>query len=571
MKTILVVDDRPTNITLLEDILQEAGYAVLSALDGEQGLERAKGQRPDLIISDILMPNIDGFQFCHMVRTTPELTQTPFLFLTGAYVSEEDERFAIKLGANRFIRRPFETTQLLDVIQELLNSRQTPETSIPTDLNEQEYLKQHMGRLTQTLEDKVMELEALTEQNSRLLRDAKTHEAQLQQSLEELTTTQTYLVQSERLSAVGQLVAGVAHELNNPLAIILGYAQLILRMPEASPRMTECLTKLEDAAQRCQRIVHHLTIFAQKQKVEKRYLNINDVVRGVLDIRKDQFELDKIEIELNLDPRLLVVFADYQQLQQVFLSLVNNAQEALTTKSFSPSNRAIRVVTRLKDTTVSIGFMDNGPGLKDENLKKMFEPFFTTKEFGQGIGLGLSVCYGIIKEHQGNIEVSHTPGGGATFTVTLPLYRVGEKEKGDGNEPAAEADIQPRQYRIMIIDDEPGILDILSSALKQAGYVVETALRGEDGLNRIKAVSFDLVLLDIRLPDSDGNRLYEQIREIDAPLADRIVFITGDTVSPETQVFIERTGNPYMAKPFDIEKVRQMVTRTLANLEGTWS
>lgn len=564
MKKILVVDDRPANIMLMEDILKNAGYNVISAMDGEKGLKCAVEQHPDLIISDILMPNVDGFQFCHTVRNTPELAGIPFLFLTGAYVSDEDEKFAISLGANRFMRRPFKTDDLLDIVQELLNSQMDMESSLPLDMDEEEYLKQHVGRLTYTLEDKVVELEAVTEQNTRLLRDAKRHEAQLQKSLVDLQETQTYLVQSERLSAVGQLVAGVAHELNNPLAIILGYAQLILRMPEASSRMTECLKKLEDAAQRCQSIVHHLTIFAQKQKVEKRHLNINDVIRSVIDIRKDQFELDQIDVSVTLDPRLLVVFADYQQLQQVFLSLINNAQEAMLTNA-SP-DRKIQIISRLQNDMATIDFIDNGPGVKNAELAKLFEPFFTTKEFGQGIGLGLSVCYGIITEHQGNIIVSHTEGGGATFTVTLPLYSVGDRSEQETAASGAEPGARSRRHRILIVDDEPGILDILSSALRQAGYIVETALRGEEGIKRITSEAFDLVLLDIRLPDCDGSTLYRRIQDINAELATRIIFITGDTVSRDTHTFIEQTGNPFVNKPFDIEIVRQLVTETLVDV-----
>ena len=139
------------------------------------------------------------------------------------------------------------------------------------------------------------------QQNAFLLKDSKHHEAELEKSLSELQDTQSYLVQSERLSAVGQLVAGVAHELNNPLAIIIGYAQLVLRMPEVTPRMEECLNKLEDAGQRCQRIVHHLTIFAQKQKAEKRYINVKEVLQSVIGVRFDQLQVDRIQVETSFD------------------------------------------------------------------------------------------------------------------------------------------------------------------------------------------------------------------------------------------------------------------------------
>lgn len=563
MTKILVVDDRPENIELLEAILESADYEVTSAVDGEHGLRRAESVLPDLIISDILMPNVDGFQFCHMVRKNPALTDIPFLFLTGAYVSADDEKFAFELGANRFIRRPFQADELLETVRDVLESNPNTSLKMPADLDEEAYVKQHMGRLTQTLEDKVVELEQVTEENTKLLHDAQSQEAKLQQSLDELQATQAYLVQSERLSAVGQLVAGVAHELNNPLAIILGYSQLILRMPEASTRMTECLKKLEDAAQRCQNIVHHLTIFAQKNKVEKKPLNINDVVRSVVDIRKDQFDVDGISIEITLDPRLLVVYADYQQLQQVFLSLVNNAQEALIGQT--ESERLIELKTRLVEQRVFIDFIDNGVGLKEELLPNLFEPFFTTKDFGQGIGLGLSVCYGIIKGHDGDITAAGNQSGGATFSIELPLHRVGKEEPPQAGRPKDTTDQGSVKQRILVIDDEAGILDILSSSLEQAGYSVDTAQRAADGLQALHNEEYDLILMDIRLPDSDGGTLFHKVKAMDPEVADRVIFITGDTVSTETLAFIEETGNIYIAKPFDIESVRQLVARRLAS------
>ncbi|MBI4550942.1 MAG: response regulator [Candidatus Latescibacteria bacterium] len=552
--TILVVDDRPVNVTLLEDILQAAGYDVVSAADGEQGLTLAADRHPDLIISDILMPHMDGFEFCHLVRTDAALAQIPFVFLTGAYVTEEDEQFAYELGARRFLRRSIKPQALIEVVQELIATRSKTEPVVPGTVEEHRYLEKHIRRLTQKLEDKVIELEAVTEDNARLLVEAKTTEERLNRSLKELQETQARLVQSERLSAIGQLVSGVAHELNNPLAIILGYTQLILRMPEMSPRAIECLKKLEEATQRCQRIIHHLTIFAQKHKAEKRYLNVNDVIQSVLDVRADQLRLDQIEVVSKLAPQLLVVFADYQQLQQVFLSTINNAQEALLTRS--APGRMLRIETQRNEHTVVIRFIDNGPGVPASNLTRVFEPFFTTKEFGQGIGLGLSVCYGIIKEHQGDIEVSSTEGAGATFTITLPLSQ-------ETQDVSSEPPSLPKRYRLLIIDDEPEILEILSLALQQDGYEIDTTPSGVDGLKRATAEKYDLLLLDIRLPDVDGVTLFQKLRDDRPDLARHTIFITGDTIGEHTHVFLERTGNPSLVKPFDIDVVRRLVAKTV--------
>ena len=562
MKTILVVDDRPANVVLLEDILDSAGYQVISAQDGIQGLEQAKTHLPVLIISDILMPNMDGFEFCHSIGALPDFDKTPFLFLTGAYVSQDDEAFALIIGANRFMRRPFQNQDLLTIVSELLTTLPSQIQVPQPEMDEKRYLKEHVSRLTQALEDKVVELERVMQQNVLLLKDSKHHETELEKSLSELQDTQSYLVQTERLSAVGQLVAGVAHELNNPLAIIIGYAQLILRMPEVTPRMQECLNKLEDAGQRCQRIVHHLTIFAQKQKAEKRYLNVKDVLQSVIDIRVDQLQANRIQVDTSFDDRLMAVFADYQQLQQVFLSLINNAQEAVSTNT--DKTRTLRIVSRLMDDAVAVDIIDNGQGISELDRAKLFEPFFTTKDFGQGVGLGLSVCYGIVKEHDGDIKISDTEGGGATFTITLPLYRISKPEEETSSPEQTQSTSNPPGARILIVDDEPGILDILSSTFQQDGYIVHTALRGEHGIDYINKNTYDAIILDIRLPDCNGTTLYKRIKALRPELAPRIIFVTGDTISHDTLSFIEKTENPYLTKPFDIDKVRQVVADRLS-------
>ena len=565
MKKVLIVDDRQVNITLMEDILEDAGYEVVSALDGKLGLQQAHTSHPDLIISDILMPNMDGFEFCHLIRSNPTLSSTPFLFLSGAYVSGEDEQFALKIGANGFMRRPFQNEELLQTVHKLTTGTTINKPMDAATPDEAGYLKGHVNRLTQALEDKVVELEAVMTQNVQLLKVAKRNEAELQKNLVELQETQTYLVQTERLSAVGQLVAGVAHELNNPLAIILGYAQLMLRMPDATVRMQDCLKKLEEAAQRCQRIVQHLTIFAQKQKAEKRIINIHDVLYSALDIRGDQLQMYQIKLTTELESRPLTVSADFQQLQQVILSLINNAQEALSIEQ--KPDREIRIVTRLQDDQVVVEISDNGRGISDEHQARLFEPFFTTKDFGKGIGLGLSICYGIIKEHSGDIRVSHAEGGGATFTILLPLYDQPKLEGLQASQTPEKESLSLTGRRILIIDDEPGILDILASTFRQLGHTVDGVLRGSDGIAQITKNAYDLALLDIRLPDSDGKQLYQDILRRRPELRRRVIFITGDTVSQDTLDFVRQTGNPCLNKPFNIETIRRLVTDMLADLK----
>ena len=259
----------------------------------------------------------------------------------------------------------------------------------------------------------------------------------------------------------------------------------------------------------------------------------------------------------------MAVFADYQQLQQVFLSLINNAQEALSANT--DMVRKLRIVSRLTDDAVAVDIIHNSPGISEVDRAKLFEPFFTTKDFGQGIALGLSVCYGIIKEHDGDIRISDTKSGGATFTVTLPLYRISKSEDETSRPEQSQPVSDASGVRILIVDDESGILDNLSSTFQQDGYMVHTALRGEHGIDNINKNTYDAILLDIRLPDTDGTVLYNRIKELKPELAPRIIFVTGDTVSHDTLAFIEKTENPYLTKPFDIERVRQVVADRLSD------
>lgn len=228
---------------------------------------------------------------------------------------------------------------------------------------------------------------------------------------------QNQLLQSEKLSALGQMIAGAAHELNNPLAGILGYTQLLSVEPLPASVLQD-IAVIQKEAQRCQRIVKNLLTFARKSKGQPESIDLNEMLTGIIELHVPQFRPHGIEIECDFDATLPRAFGDFSQLQQVMVQLLINSGDALKEHS---GPRALRITTERKGDYIRLKVIDNGPGIPSENLNKLFEPFFTTKEVGQGTGLGLSMCFGIIQSHQGRLFVKNTPNGGATFVVELPI------------------------------------------------------------------------------------------------------------------------------------------------------
>ncbi|HEU5179565.1 MAG TPA: ATP-binding protein, partial [Candidatus Polarisedimenticolia bacterium] len=384
-------------------------------------------------------------------------------------------------------------------------------------------------------------------------------EQKVQERTRELEEAQNQLVQAEKMSVVGQLVSGVAHELNNPLAGVLGYSQLLLRMnlPEEVRRG---LDKIESEAERCRRIVQNLLIFARKNKAEKRAIDLNALLESVLELKAYPLKVDNIQVVRELEKSLPRVMADASQLQQAFVNILHNAQQAM---SGQPSPGTLTVRTHRVDGHVKVEIGDTGPGISPENLSRIFDPFFTTKEVGQGAGLGLSICYGIVQEHRGRIWAESGRGEGSTIHVELPVPAVDElplpaapaEEVAAGSTPSA---------RILVVDDEASIVDILYDVLRLDGHQIETAINGRLALNKLRAGFFDVVISDLKMPGMTGQELYRHLRELDSRLLSRIIFTTGDVANPDTQTFLQESGTPYLQKPFDLNEVRRLVTEMVS-------
>lgn len=373
---------------------------------------------------------------------------------------------------------------------------------------------------------------------------------------EEKERLRAQLTQSEKLSALGELISGVAHELNNPLTGVLGYSQLLLGS-DSDPRTKRDVEKIYREATRCQKIVNSLLSFARRQKPERAYVNINAVIESALNLRVYQLKVDGVEVVKRLDENLSKTMADPHQLEQVFLNIITNAHQVMLKVKEA---RRLTITTESSDEIIRIKFTDTGPGIPPENLKRIFDPFFTTKDVGQGTGLGLSLSYGFIKEHEGSIYATSKLGQGATFVVELPV----KEEAAIERKATAAQEVEPSGGgKILVVDDEQVVLDLLFDILHELGHQVDTAVNGHIALKLITQNDYDLILTDLKMPGMDGRQLYDRVLLTDPDLAKRMIFITGYAISADMQTFFDTTKSRHIEKPFNIDTLREIIQENL--------
>jgi len=413
-------------------------------------------------------------------------------------------------------------------------------------------------RVEVTSHDECGELAAVFNQTTE---NIKTSREQLEKTVETLKTTQHQLIQSEKLSGIGEFVAGVAHELNNPLTSVMGFAEL-LQQSDMAEQQRRYLDVIAKSAKRCQKIVASLLSFARRHAPERKVVCVNEIVESAVEILQYQMRTSNIEVVTHLDPRLPATEVDSHQMQQVFLNIINNARQAMEGR---PAKGLLRVTTESSNEKVRIIFQDNGPGIPPENITKIFNPFFTTKEVGKGTGLGLSLCYGIVSEHGGTITPSSEPGQGATFTIELPITHAlaGASEEKTAGPLPAQARSEGVGKRVLVIDDEDTILQMINAALTMNGYKVDVARDGESALRRLGQYHYDLALCDWKMPGLNGQQVYERLHASDPEMSRRIIFITGDVVNEKTQEFLSSQHKVCLSKPFTLGEFRTAINRVM--------
>ena len=509
---ILIVDDEQAMVRLLELLLEHVGYTNLrSTTDPREVLECCAEFQPDLILLDLRMPHLDGIQVLKQLEERRADLYLPVLVLT-ADVSRESKRAALEAGASDLVTKPFEQTELLLRVRNLLEMR---------------FLHRDLRRQNEELEAQIQE---------------RTHQ----------------LLEAEKLATMGNLLAGVAHELNSPLSVILGQVGLFATTA-ADDSARARAREIGEAAERCAHIVRRFLTIAQRHPPERGHVSLNLLLRDAVELLAFELRIDNIEVQLDLESDLPLVWADGHQLKQVAVNLIANARQAMREAS---APRRLSFLTRheVQSRRVRIEVADTGPGIPPEIQARIFEPFFTTRPEGEGTGLGLALARGIIEGHGGAISVESRPGEGARFLIELPV----ETPRLTHGEPETfEAALPVPGKTILVVDDEPAVAALLAEGLSRDGYKVDTAANGAIALRKLAAQNYDLIISDSGMPVLSGPELYLELERREPHLAQRFVFVTGDVLNSSTRAFLEQTGAPQLEKPFTLESVKRVVRRAL--------
>jgi len=465
---------------------------------------------------------------------------------------ETDPRFAgltdAVYGSGSFISLPLRVGErIIGVVnlakKEALSTAMRPQAAFgPTDLQFLNALVTHT---------------AYAVDNARLLEEARRSAEQLHQVVEDqklrLTLAQQQMVQAAKLSALGQLVAGVAHELNNPLTVLLGYTDLLSQGATESDRGK--LEAMQDAADSARRIVQGLLMFARRLPLARQQIDVGDLVEKVLNVTAADLRLAQVRVEHDIEPDIPRVWADLHQLQQVLVNLITNAKQAMAEVEHP---RRLRVaVKRAGSDRIRIAVEDTGCGIPSDLLPTIFDPFVTTKGAG-GTGLGLSISYGIIREHEGEIRVDSVVGAGTTFTIELPIGAAGSAETTPVSVEAASL----AGKSIMVVEDNELIQEMVRTYLEEAGCRLLAVKNAEEALNRLRE-PLDLLLVDCYLPGMSGLDFHREAVARHPALAGRFLFTTGGVLSDSAQNGLRTGSGRLLQKPFSRTELLEAVHEVL--------
>jgi signal transduction histidine kinase/CheY-like chemotaxis protein len=381
------------------------------------------------------------------------------------------------------------------------------------------------------------------------------HDA-LEHSRTSLVAAQQRIAHTEGLATIGELVSAVAHELNNPLTSVVGYAELV-RSAGVSEETLADLETIDREARRCQRIVQNLLSLTRARRQKAGPILIDELIQRSLELKAYALRLDDICVELDLQTDLPPVVAHAFKIQQVLLNLINNAHEAMASRR---AKGLLRISACLADGQwVRVSVEDDGPGIAPYLVPRIFEPFFTTKE--QGTGLGLALSRQIAEECGGRLWLDAQKAPGARFVLDLPIST--QRWHPDIPQPMQQNAFPRTKAAVLVVDDEKDVLEVICRILRSIGYQVANARDGAEAMQRLAESVYDLLIMDVKMPGITGRELYQFIRERYPSLAERVIFTTGDTASTQTVRWLESTGCQVLEKPFDIAQLSEVVIRTL--------
>ena len=369
------------------------------------------------------------------------------------------------------------------------------------------------------------------------------------QAEEKISQQQEVLQQSEKMAALGGLLAGVAHELNNPLSVVVGQTTLLME-GSTEPKVVMRAEKIFKAADRCARIVKSFLALARRKPPERKPVDINGVINAAFELLGYQIRMGNITVNLDLTPNIPEIIGDSDQLTQVITNLIMNATQAMEDWS---GPRKITVKTWPESNQIGISIADTGPGIPVEIRSRIFEPFFTTKSGKGGTGVGLSLCLNIIASHDGLLLLEDTRGGGATFMIHLP---IAIETQANAPQDSKDAIRLPAHMKILLVDDEIEIAQTLADLLEPEGHIIDIAINGAIALEKLRRGSFDIIISDLRMPVLDGPGLYEALQRELPSYLNKIIYVTGDTLSSHVQTFLNKHTVHLVEKPYRLRDVR---------------
>jgi signal transduction histidine kinase/CheY-like chemotaxis protein len=369
--------------------------------------------------------------------------------------------------------------------------------------------------------------------------------------LTEQERLQRHLIQSEKLASLGETIAGIAHEINNPMTSILSHAQL-LTLHRGGPADEASISTIVLEAKRTADLVKNLLAFSRKESKQREVIGAYELIKQAVNLKRYQFRVNNIQLVVEPSDVPLPVLVTAQQMQQVLLNLLNNSEQAIS-KNGNPG--IIRVDARRLGERVFMNVSDNGAGIPAHILPFIFDPFFTTKNLGEGTGLGLSIAHTLIENHGGSISAKSVPGS-TVFTIELPLARE-TQPIADSKQTQPLPKPPPRQAtkrgRILVVDDETSIVDAICDFLDLQNITAEKANDGHEALALLEKGHYDAIISDIRMPGLDGPTLYEKAAAIDPEYRKRFLFMSGDLVRESTQGFVSTLDCPCLLKPFPLQ------------------
>jgi len=496
---ILICDDNEKNLYTYSKILSAPDKEIITATSGEEALKLLLKQDVSLILMDVQMPGMDGFETAQLILARKQTQDIPIIFISAIYKQENFISKGFALGAVDYLTKPIDAFLLKNKVEV--------------------FLKIH--RQKQALKNKQIEISQI---NNSL-------EKKVEERTDKIKKMQAQIIQTSKLASIGTLAAGIAHELNNPLTIVMGYSKINCHATNNLQKIVDGSIKINRAAFRMKNIIDHLRTFARQSKQEDwQQININEVIENSLIFTQNGLKSENIAIELSLNQDIPYVWGDKTQLESVFQNLIANSKDAFQEITID-HQKSIQISTFLiSEEKIGVTYQDNAFGMSKKTQEQIFDPFYTTKEVGKGTGLGMSIAHGIVESHRGQIALESIEGKGSKFSLSFPVYSFNQdyEENPDSKDKLIATECIPpldNKHQLLIIDDEAEVSEVVAEYVKE-GFKPYVSNDSSLALNMIEKKSFDIILTDMRMPGPSGMDILTQAQKYQPQTP--VVIISGD-------------------------------------------